>query len=213
MRFLAKRLSRPLVVRKKVAVLVLVAAAGALAILNAAAHAKDDKDDASVGAKNPQQLAELFVATVQAGEKTKAGELVPPKDIAEKAVAALPFSDEETRRKQTPLLIDHFAGLKPKFGESLKLAADFAKENKFDWKNVSVKAVEVKTRVGPEGMERFSKMTIRLSLADDKESSITIEMDDGTKFGDVWYFTDAPLAIELHRDDKTVRQGLRKEAK
>lgn len=179
-------------------------------LLARVANAADDEGNAKPPvAKNPKQLGELLFAAIQASDENKAAALIPPQNIAEKAIAALPFPDEETKRKQSPILQKHFSDLKPKFAAVLKAMAEFAKANKIDWKSARVVEVEAKTRVGREGVERFSKMKVRIALHKESEASVTIEMDDGSKFGDAWYFTDAPLAIEVVRDGKTVRQDLR----
>lgn len=179
-----------------------------------AANAADDEGKTKTPvAKDPKQLGELLFAAIQAGDESKVAAVIPPQDVADKAIAALPFPDEETKRKQAPLLQKHFADLKPKFAAVLKSTAEFAKTNEIDWRSARVVEVEAKTRVGREGVEQFSKMTIRIALDKESEASVTIEMDDGSKLGDAWYFTDAPLAIEVVRDGKTVRHNLRKPAK
>jgi hypothetical protein len=174
--------------------------------------AADEETKDVPAAKAPQQLGELLFAAIQSGDEGKAAALIPPQEVAEKAIAALRFPDEETKRKQTPLLKKHFADLKPKFAAMLKSTAEFAKVNKIDWKDARVVEVDAKTRVGREGVEQFSKMKVQIVLGSDAKASVTIEMDDGSKLGDAWYFTDAPLAIEVVRDGKTAREDLRKPA-
>jgi hypothetical protein len=164
-------------------------------------------------AKDPKQLGELLLAAIQAGDAKKIAALVPPKDVAEKVIEAIPFPDEATKRKQAPLALKHFAELTPKFGEMLKQAKAFADANKFDWKDARVVEVEAKTKVGREGWESFSKMQLRIAIGDEESPSLTLEMDDGAKLGDAWYFTDAPLLIELERDGKTIRQHFKKTGK
>lgn len=182
--------------------------------LNAQAAAVDDTatDKMSV-AKDPKQLGEMLLAAIRAGDAKKIAALVPPKDVAEKAIEAIPFPDEATKRKQAPLALKHFTELTPKFGEMLKQTKEFAEANEFDWKDARVVEFEAKTKVGREGWESFSKMKIHIAIGKEESPSITLEMDDGAKLGDAWYFTDAPLLIELQREGKAIRQHFKKTGK